>query len=374
MTSSDKSRIHWLLLFPMLFVFGCSNSDNEDAVDTLLEQQEKNRELKKEIIQHERREERLSEKLHEEQVEDLQTEKEHLKSSLTRVNEALEKLQNELLGLNKEKEKLTKQAKHTALEKEDVKGHLQRSVRDLDFQLDELETKKRSLGSQISLHQEEIGISEKKIEAYEKEIELVETRKSNLLRERAGETAIKEVQDKLDGIEKNLNSEQNKIKEANLAIDKAKKSVRSTTEKISSLTKAIEKEHKKKGVVGEFIKDKKESIEEAIRKIEANESRLFDEQGTLVAEQQKVKEKLEKLEVQISPVADQPLKHSQQDLEGNDVSLGAKTVPRPSEKSVQPPTREDGFGATGIIIILVLVALILLTFYFVGKRSKAKAE
>lgn len=385
---SKITRWGMLLLIPMaVIILECSRGDDENSVEKLLEKQKKIETEKEQLAKEkEQLEKRLdettefSEKLRQEKLGDLQAQKMLLEKKLSVVMDSLESTETHIVVLHRQKTTLAQQEQYASEAMGEAREKLKSGVSTIDSEIAKLEQNRLAEEKKIPLNQQKSSIAEKKIEAYQQELELLETQKIALLRENAAESAIQVISDKIAAVEKNIKTEQANLGEARAAIGSSQESIQKIDNWITQLNKSIQAEYDKKGVLDEFITGELEKLREETAQLKSEERMLAAIKEISEKKREELERQLSEIDVQIASLGGQePVVSAEKQAEVEEElpeTTGETDTLAGTEHMEEPLGETGGLSNTWkfTIAIIVFLILLLILFYIIGKRHAAPKQ
>ena len=261
----------WLLataLLAVIVVAGCGDREEEKAGVALLERRE-------EILEEEKEEVGSV-------IEEL--ERESLERRLSAAEDSLADVDRHIAGLGEKKKRFVEQEQYVSDFEERLKKMVSSEVSDIDLSIQDLERESAIAQKKIRLNLKKISVAEKKIQAYQEELELCDTLKYNLLQKNAPEDEIEATGARIDDIGEIITEERVKLADAIQGNRELEVRIREIDEQILRFRQLLQAEYERKDALEDFMAAETERLEREKTKNNADRAQLQEEKRKLHSE------------------------------------------------------------------------------------------
>jgi chromosome segregation ATPase len=372
---------------------------------------------------------RLVDRLKGEEESVITREKAELQGKISRYDDSIEQVINELQRLDADIDSIEKNMGLYELQEGQAEKILSTGISEIDQRITKLENQKQQEIKNADLLKRRIRIAGKKIEAYEMERQIYREKQDELLRMNASEEDLSPFRKRVAEMDSIIGAEEANRRSIEGELDRSRQWIADAEDNIKDLREKIRQEHDKKEIIEGFIASEKQRLKDEITGLQSARERLVSEQEQISDELSAIQERIALLDKKselirsrdMSDILEQQaaLEKTEADLadeevrlreESSKIDLGspvtatdsagedlksllllssqldslrvsiqqekmeiARTRMELSEKRAEAASQRARFGRTmaSIVIVLILGGMGLLTlFYYLGKRAR----
>ena len=373
----------------------------------------------------------LVEKLKQTEESDVSGEKAELKDKISRYDDSINALDQEVAGLDVRIDSVGKNLEFYSVQEGQAKKVLASGVAEIDQRMKKLESRRQQESKNADLLKRRIEIAGKKIEAFEMERQMYVDERDDLLRKNASKEQLAPYREKIAEMDSVISGEQSSRNSLQQDLEASKHWLEGVDKNISDLESKIKQEYNKKDIVEGFIASEKERLQNEISSLESDRKKLVGEQERISGELEGMQARISLLSkeselirnrnmseilekqadldrteaklageevgmldkasqlavespVRVSDSASEELKSlvllgDQLDSLRSSIELEKKAIAETrvnlNEKRAEAASRRAGFSrSAGVVVVVIVLGLLgLLTlFYFLGKRARQK--
>jgi len=281
------------------------------------------------------------------------------------------------------------------------KKNFETDISEVDKKISTIEAEQQAARRAIDLSQKRMNMAERKIQLLKDEIVLLEDEKTHLLRTNATQAKINSVEDEITELQKQISRAESKMNSAQEIIDKNEKRAEDLEKQRKSLEEDNRSHDKNKGEIAQYIESEKKRTEERTAEIEEKSKKLKDKASETQASKELIQMKLETLDTLINAIEnekipniqdrirqlenagliDRPAYQDKIDSLDKAIAESSESYSQESDKltktqsELKEEAEESAKNTRRTIWVLLGIALVVVVvFYVLGKRRKAKSK
>ncbi len=238
----------------------------------------------------------LSERQKELKRDSLRKIKNDLNAEIENAKELSELNQAKIAELTRKKDSLANQQKYFAEKEEEIQDSLSTGIGFIDQRLNNLDHNLLLEKRKINLNEKKISLANEKILTFKKEINLLEEEKSDLIRDNASNEEIEQFNNQIGNVSRFIAREKKKITMANDAISKSQEWIASTDDLKRNLGSSIRDEYDKGKTLAEFIENEKKRLSNKESEMIGLSERIKSNNADLQEEIEELNNKVSKID------------------------------------------------------------------------------
>jgi chromosome segregation ATPase len=286
--------------------------------------------------------------------------------SMTTIEKQLESLKNskefqtlEIQALTSKRDSLTALLKQIETSLTNIENKkIEPGIQGVNEKLNELKGQKENLEEQVKLQKKEVELADKKIILLDEEKNVYDAQKQALWDKGAPPEDFVVVDSLLTTLSDRIAEQKNRLKFLNRNISDLNDQIISITEQRASLSNKIRNNYTAKQIFEEYSKEEKGKLLEEINSVDEQLKAYLDKDSELSSELSKIM--LEKSDLES---AHSGLLKEQEQQE-------SQLIQQEAEENVAKKRSRVKFALIGVAVFAVIMA----TFYFIGKRKRNKIK
>ena len=226
-----------------------------------------------------------------------------LNEQLLSLDQTLSAVKFKIAELYKKEKSIENQLVYADESNRTTKRNTKSEMSKMDSTINNLEKENQTEQKKIPILQKKISSSNTKIQAYEEEKELFEEQRIDKIRENASDSDIKSLDNKIAGINDEINTEHLNLADAKLQIANSENRITEINSQMQKLNQLVREKYDKKEVLTDFIGKETTRLKKDKEQIQAEISKLQEQEHFLDSEKENISKNLAELKSGLESLA-----------------------------------------------------------------------